>query len=485
VASSQTALTVVLLDALNTPIADQAYARHEMLQYLKTQHSGQSTAIYALTNRLLLLQDFTNDPELLRTAIEKKLPQQSHLLTDPDQQMAIPGASADLIASIDSFEQDQINFQNQVRIQITLDSMTAIARSLSGYPGRKNLVWVSAAFPLSAAFDGDSSAFFNQSWMTNEVQRTATLLTNAQVSVYPVDARGLVGSPLASAQFTGRTRGGRLMNGQQLGNELNKRSFELSSSHDAMNQIADATGGKAYYNRNDIDHAVALSIADGSTYYTIAYYPANKDWNGKFRKVDIKLDRPGTLVRYRHGYYATDPMESAHLSKQAIQKEIGEALGNPLQSTMITVYGTAFKIVPAGKAQETAQSAVATSPVPQNAEKSPRPQLVERQKIGVRFLLDSGGITLEKRADGQHMSLDFAVAAFRGDKVVSQILKTVEGTPKADTVSKMMQQGLFFNTSLDVPKGNCRLRLLVHDNLNGKMGTVDIPITDATPTVQE
>jgi hypothetical protein len=119
-----------------------------------------------------------------------------------------------------------------------------------------------------------------------------------------------------------------------------------------MDQIADSTGGKAYYNRNDIDHEVALSIADGSTYYTVAYYPTDKDWNGKFRKVEIKVNREATKSRYRHGYYATDPMASAHLSKQAVQKEIGEALGDPLPSTMITIYGRAFKLVRADKAHE-------------------------------------------------------------------------------------------------------------------------------------
>ena len=182
--------------------------------------------------------------------------------------------------------------------------------------------------------------------MTDEVHRTATLLTDSQVSVYPVDARGLVGSPLASSTFTGRTRGGRLMTGPQLGSELSKRSFALSSSHDAMRQIADSTGGKAYYNRNDIDHAIALSIADGSTYYTVTYYPEDKVWDGKFRKVEIKLSRPGAQARYRHGYYATDPMASAKLTRQAIQRQLGDALGDPLPATMITLYGSAFKLAP-------------------------------------------------------------------------------------------------------------------------------------------
>ena len=485
VASSQSALTVVLLDALNTPMADQAYARHEMLNYLKSQHNGQSTAIYALTSRLLLLQDFTTDPGLLRAAIEKKLPQSSHLLSDPDQQIEIPGATDDMVANLDRFEQDQVNFQNEMRLRITMEAMKSIARSLAGYAGRKNLVWVSAAFPLSAAFEGDTSAFFNQAWMTDEVQRTATLLTDSQVSVYPVDARGLVGSPLASATFSGRTRGGRLMNGQQLGSELSRRSFALNSSHEAMMRIAESTGGKAYFNRNDIDHAIALSIADGSTYYTVTYYPDDKDWNGKFRKVEIKLSRSGLQARYRHGYYATDPLESAKMSKSAARRQIGEALGDPAPSTMITVYGSAFKIVPS--VPKTHPEAATNPPdnISNDIKSASAPKLVLRQKISVHFLVEPAGIAMEKRGDREHFSVDFDIAAFKGEKIVAQLSQTMEGNPKPESFNLIMKQGLLFVTAIDVPSGNCRLRLLVHDNQTGRVGAVDVPITDATPTVKQ
>jgi VWFA-related protein len=85
-------LTILLLDVLNTPFLDQAYARNQLLKYLKTQHRpGQKTAIFALTNDLLLLQDFTADTEVLRAALERRGPQESRLLDDPNRdQLVIP-----------------------------------------------------------------------------------------------------------------------------------------------------------------------------------------------------------------------------------------------------------------------------------------------------------------------------------------------------------------------------------------------------------
>jgi VWFA-related protein len=486
--AAQSAVTVVLLDALNTPMADQAYARYEMLQFLKSQHdASQSIAIFALTTRLLMLQDFTTDPNLLRKAIEKRSPNSSPLLSDPDaDRLEMPGADDTMVANLDRLEQEQVNVQNDMRMRITMDAMQAIARSLGGYAGRKNLIWVSAAFPLYAAFDGDSAAFFNQTSMTDEIQHTATLLTDSQVSVYPVDARGLVGSPLASATFTGRTRGGRLMNGPQMNSEINKRSFALSSSHDAMNQIADSTGGKAYYNRNDIDHAVALSIADGSTYYTIAYYPEDKDWNGRFRKVEVKLTRGDLQARYRHGYYATDPGENIKLPRKEVVKQINAALIDPLLSTTVTFYGSAYRLV---APTQTTPSPNSNPPTPSTGtsgtENKPATAALksDKQKIGVRFLVEPSSIAIDKRGDVQHFSIEFVIAAFKGEKIVGEHSETLEGNAKPDTYNRILKQGFLYGTTIDVPQGNCRLRLLVHDNQTGKLGTVDIPVTEKTTEV--
>jgi MacB-like protein len=85
-----------------------------------------------------------------------------------------------------------------------------------------------------------------------------------------------------------------------------------------MNTLADLTGGIAVYNRNDIDGAVARSIEHGSTYYTLGYYPSNQNWNGKFRKIEVRLERKDVQVRSRKGYYAIDPQTpiDATLSRQ-------------------------------------------------------------------------------------------------------------------------------------------------------------------------
>ena len=74
-----------------------------------------------------------------------------------------------------------------------------------------------------------------------------------------------------------------------------------------MNDMAAWTGGEAFINRNDLAVSMRTSIDDGSTYYTLEYYPDNRKWDGEFRAIQIKADRPGVKLRYRLGYYAVDP----------------------------------------------------------------------------------------------------------------------------------------------------------------------------------
>ena len=52
-----------------------------------------------------------------------------------------------------------------------------------------------------------------------------------------------------------------------------------------MDEIARQTGGHAFYNNNDVSGAINESLNEGNNYYTLAYSPADKNWNGKYRKI--------------------------------------------------------------------------------------------------------------------------------------------------------------------------------------------------------
>ena len=74
-----------------------------------------------------------------------------------------------------------------------------------------------------------------------------------------------------------------------------------------MQQFADETGGKTCVNTNDLSGCVQGALDDSSTYYELGYYPENVKWDGRFHKLTVKSTQHGIKLRYRSGYFATEP----------------------------------------------------------------------------------------------------------------------------------------------------------------------------------
>src|SRR5262249_29211734 len=108
---------------------------------------------------------------------------------------------------------------------------------------------------------------------------------------YPIDVRGLV-SGSASASIGGPP-------------PVGDRIFQIESLHLEMDNLAKQTGGRAYYNTNDLRSAMQNSLENGSNYYTLAYVPQNKRWDSRYHHFKVLLNRSGMQPEYRQGYYAT------------------------------------------------------------------------------------------------------------------------------------------------------------------------------------
>ena len=438
-------LTMLLLDALNTPLGDQAYARQQMLKYLETQlQPNQGTAILALGNSLRLLQDFTSDPQLLRAAVQKYTASKSTLLTEESDKLdpSFTGSSG-AAARLQEFEQEQIAAQTDVRVQITLAALRSIARTAAGFPGRKVLIWVSGAFPISLDpqefITGRLSGLSQSRFYAQEVERTAALLADAQVAIYPVDARGLVGPALADASRHGSIPANA---------GIDRQGSELLTSHQTMMQLAEDTGGRAFINRNDIDQAVASGAAEGATYYELGYYPEAKIWDGKFHKLAVKVQRAGVVVRHRRGYFATDP---AHW-RDANQKpdlDISNALREPIPATQVVFIA---RVVPQAAGPQT--------------------------HIDIQFAAYADTLSFEEEPEGRHhASVDFlAVAVSPDGKIAANDSKTMEAHLRPETYARVQKEGVPFHMDLQVAPGNYQLHLGVRDNRTGWIGTLTVPL---------
>ena len=267
-------------------------------------------AIFALQAQLKLLHDFSTDNKSLSAAVAKYRPPAT---TNNSESIESRASAFTTRGDYHTSERD---------IETTLNQLNALAKVLAGYPGRKNLIWLSESFPLSA-FPGDNEPASIWTARALEVRygkpanpssrsRTADgsptfksyaalikkvsdSLMAAQVAVYPVDA-GAVG-----------------------------KDDHLASQH-TMDNMAESTGGKSFKNSNDLVLGLRTGIEDGSTYYTLTYYPENKKWDGQFRRIQVKSDRSNMSLRYREGYYAVDPEKINKEDSDAVAENFSRAL---------------------------------------------------------------------------------------------------------------------------------------------------------------
>ena len=480
------ALTVLLLDALNTGVQDQAYARAQMLRYLATQlKPDQWIAVYALGQSLRVLQDFTDDPRLLRAAVESFNPEKPLELTIEDVNKRLPPAPREfgskeggsinptvsmVVERLREFATTQATVALNVRVAKTLKAFQMIARALAGYPGRKNLVWVSASFPLAMTSKivkmgtpgpelnlGPGQFRIERSY-AEDLQQTSAQLTDAQIAVYPVDARGLMGSTLTTASDPGTNELGLGRLGAEFGEQVSNADSKLLDTQATMEQLANETGGRVLKNRNDVDNSVALSLADGSSYYLLGYYPEDKNWDGKFHKIQVNVAQPKLQVRHRQGYFAVDPTQWGKQAKEDRDAELMSVMGpdSPLATGMIFD----ARVVP--------------------------PAPASRVQVPVELLIDMRTLSFEEKKGGERLySLEFHVAAYAPDgKMAAHHDARVDAPIKAETVAARLQQGFPYRTQLELPPGRYRLRLAVRDNRTGFLGTTEVPLVLEKPAAE-
>ncbi len=327
-------LTVLLYDVLNTPLTDLPYAHAQLVDFLKKRSTDLPVAIFVLGSKLRMLQGFTSDQNKLLYAVDQPAAKlnQSTLLADPEHPYAAPaekspgdppaqdGQLDQMLAGLKDLESTERVFRQRERLNTTDDAFAEIARFLAGFPGRKNLVWLSGSFPTSLLPSSSFSAFgtpneFDDFYNYGERNKVAAdLLAQSHVAVYAVDIRGIETSSAYNAA-SNRQRPVAGFN-QQFSNSLAVQSAQLANDHATMEQVARETGGHAFYNTNGLEDAMEAATQLGGTYYTLSWSPTNQVYDGKLRKIRVVVPG-GYELAYRRSYYALEPGASQPKPGQA------------------------------------------------------------------------------------------------------------------------------------------------------------------------
>ena len=246
-------VTVMLLDGLNTKFEDQVYAKQQLIKFLAQLQPGDRVAVYTLGRELKILHDFTTDSSSILKVLGKYKDRINIEVADSNPEEPNTGDD-DLDQWMREADQKIADYQTVNRVQTTLAALEAIANHVERIPGRKNLVWISGGFPMQMGLDEFTvSDTQEKRTFSDEMEQTARALNKANLAVYPVDARGLMGDPGFSA--SGRGNANPKNAGKQAG-PLSKGMRSIAYTHETMETLAQRTGGKAYYNSNDLKNAI-------------------------------------------------------------------------------------------------------------------------------------------------------------------------------------------------------------------------------------
>lgn len=439
--------TVILLDGLNTEGTDLLQARHEMIRMLSTLPSPAPLAVLLLGQSVVVAQDFTSDPALLRAALDRVLNSDKKTGAKSDPSGAIDSSAvAKATQSLEDFEKSNYARTVEFRATTTLDALTALAHYLGGYKGRKNLIWVSASFPIFLVPDADSGADTNGFGATSvygeKVQQTANALTDAQVAVYPVDARGLQSEVSFSASEGGAPRSPNKLSNIVAG-QLDRDASARTTARSTMDLLAQGTGGKTCTNTNDLSGCVNAALADSSTYYQLAYSPQNVKWDGSFHAISVKTTRAGVTLAYRRGYFARESENPT--SDKSNEQRLQQACMDMLPSTAIPI---------------TAQAAAPTT----------------SDSIRYRMSLAPGALSFSTDGQSHKVNAAMVTCVFHAKANSFQFYsKDMTQIFSDATYQDVRANGL--SGYVEVPKaGARRLRIAVLDIDTGLTGALDIPV---------
>jgi VWFA-related protein len=331
--------TVILVDALNTEFADQALAKKQIVKFLQQIRPHDRVALYWLGSGLHVLHNFTTDASVLRDTLATFSAESSRSLADSKVEepslnnpntSAPGGQTSSRDAFRRAFSQRAANESASERVRQTVAALIVIAHQVSSLKGRKNLVWVSGSFPFSLGnekFDlnwrNDTGANF-----AGEIERAARALTDANIAVYPVDARGLIGDEIRSTEDSSDAHPEFASEGDE-----HLPSRVAPGNVDTMKSLAARTGGQAFYGTNDLSGSIRRAIDDSRATYTLAYSPAGITWDGAFHAIKVKVKTPGADVRTRTGYFAIP--DSSRTPGKAVQAIISQTALSQVDATGI------------------------------------------------------------------------------------------------------------------------------------------------------
>jgi hypothetical protein len=244
------------------------------------------------------------------------------------------------------------------------------------------------------------------------------------------------------------------------------RTFQ---NHVSMTQLAEATGGKEYFNTNGFKEVVADAVDNGSSYYTLAYVPRS-EMNGHFRRFKVRIDDASFKLEYRAGYF-DDPIDkpSSHRPGETSLIDAIAAHGAP----------SSTQIVFMARVLDSSDPVLATQKLPEGPAGADAAKIKKPSRRAIVDLrVDTGGLSFNSAPDGARLgNIETTLVAYdRDGNRVNFLDQALELTLKPEAYARAQSSGIPLRLALDLPKDPVYLRIALRDINSGHAGSFEVPV---------
>lgn len=418
-------LMVLFFDFSALPAADLFRAQDAALAFLDRHMSAADlVSVMTFSTSLQTVQDFTGDRQKLSQVIRGfTIGETTDLAAEADTADEDTKADTGAVFSADETEFNVFNTDRK------LSALATAASRLRSLPARKALVYFSSGV--------GKTGVENQS----QLRSTINAAVRANVSFYPVDARGLVAAPPGGDASVAAPRGTGIFSGQT--QRRQRERFE--DQQETLFTLAADTGGKAFLDSNDLALGIVEAQKDVRSYYVLGYYSSNTLQDGRYRRIRVTLNgQAQAKLDYRSGYFA--PKDFRRFTSADKERHLEEALllGDPVTDLPLALEVNYFRL--------------------------------SRDRYFVPLALKIPGteISLARRGDREETEFDFIgqVRDSQG-RLAASVRDAIRVKLDEAGAAQLARRHLQYDTGFLLSPGAYRFKVLARENRTGKMGTFE------------
>lgn len=422
-------LLCLLFDMTSMQPPEQLRAQEAAIKFLETQMtSNDLVEIMTFNSNIKIIEEFTADRERLITTLKKLTVGAGSDFAD------MASTSADEGDDSGSFAADDTEF-NIFNTDRKLSALEDASKKLGAFPEKKALIYFSSGV--------GKTGVENQS----QIKATTNAAVRANVSIYSVDARGLVATPPGGDASSASPRGTGIITGTKQAGL--KASFQ--DSQETLTTISADTGGKAMLDTNDLTMGIRQAQDDINSYYIIGYSPKNSADDGKMRRIDVRLVNKSMAAKldFRKAYYANKTFAKFNASDKERQLEEALTLGDPVSELPMVLEVDYFRVAK------------------------------DRYSYPISVKIPGSAVGLQKKGAKQVADFDF-IGQVRdaSGKLLTGVRDNITVKLGEGDAAAIGRRNIQYDTvPLPLPPGTYSLRFLARENQSGKMGTFETKFT--------